>query len=514
MRRASMLLAAAAVRAAAPALADITRVSPPVPETATSKIFGRSTVPGSPQSVDLAAPGYVEREYFVTGTANAYAHQPDGRIAVEQADIPYVTRIIVRMPKDPKRFSGVVHIEPIHPMQGGQSNWFATASYVMRSGDAYVAAGLGDDPGQRAASAKGPVPTAQSQVTKWFDPQRYAALDWPAEDGIRFEVMADIGKLLRGDRPDNPLRHLKVRSLFAEGWSFTGSFMRTFIDEGFHDRTRLPDGKPVFDGYLIGISSRWNGGGYLPLNTHEKPAPNDSPRRDLKPIDAPVIEFMSEFEPATGPGPQVPDSDRVPGQHRIYQLGGVIHSESLNDHIVDRVGKPNLTQLAQKGYPFAGVGTEAAGQGKCPLPISDLPHGALARAAMDNLKRWADDGVPPPHAALLERNPDQSIRRDSSGNPMGGIRVAEFEVPLARYDIYRGGDKPACVATSGRPIILRQEFSRDDLIRRYGSAARYDARYDAAIDRMVAGHWLLPEDAKRLKAKTAAKAAADFGGTK
>ena len=29
-------------------------------------------------------------------------------------------------------------------------------------------------------------------------------------------------------------------------------------NEGFHDRARLADGRPVFDGYLLGVSSRWN----------------------------------------------------------------------------------------------------------------------------------------------------------------------------------------------------------------------------------------------------------------
>ena len=32
------------------------------------------------------------------------------------------------------------------------------------------------------------------------------------------------------------------------------------------DAARLPDGRPVFDGYLIGISSRWNGGGYVQVD--------------------------------------------------------------------------------------------------------------------------------------------------------------------------------------------------------------------------------------------------------
>jgi hypothetical protein len=512
MRR--LLSIAGALLAGTAAQAGIDRVQGPIPETASSKIFGRSTVPGSPHSVDIASAGYVEQEYFVAGTADAFARHGD-TVEVAEKAIPYVTRIIVRRPRDPRRFSGVVHLEPMHPQQGGQTNWFATAGYVMRSGDAYVAASLGDDETQRRKSATLPVPTAQSQVSKWFDARRYAALQWPEEDGIRFQIMADLGLMLRSkDRADNPLRGWAVRRVFMEGWSFTGSFQRTFIDEGFHDRARLPDGKPVFDGYLLGISSRWNGGGYLPLNRHERPAPEADPRRELKPIDAPVIEFMSEFEAATGDGPQRPDVDSGIGRHRLYQLGGVVHGESLNDHRASRTGRPTLVQLAAKGYPFDKTGTESAGQGQCPIPNSDLPHGALARAAMDNLKRWADDGIAPPRAAPLEKDGPKSLRRDATGNPVGGLRPAELDVPLARYDIYHGTDKPLCVAAKGRPIILRQELPKAELVRRYGSAAGYRAKYDAATDRLVAQHWLLPEDGTRLKAKAAAEAKADFEGAK
>lgn len=510
MRR---LVAAAALLLAAPAHAEIARVTGPVPETAGSQIFGRSTVPGSPQSIDLTAHGYEEREYFMSGTADAYAHR-DGKVVVAERDIPYTTRIVLRLPRDRWRFSGVVHLEPIHPAQGGQSNWFATADYVMRSGDAYLVAGLGDDELQRRNSARGPVPTAQSQVVKWFDPSRYAPLSWPEEDGIRWQVAADLGRLLRSGRAENPLRGWPVRRLFMEGWSFTGSFQRVFINEGFHDRARLPGGRPVFDGYLLGISSRWNGGGYLPLNRHEEAAPIDSPRRALKSIDAPVIEFLTEFEVATGkPGPQTPDRDRGPGAHRLYELGGVIHGESLNDVRVGRTGRPPLAQLAARGYPFDQVSTEAQGQGACPLLVSDLPHGALARAVMDNLRRWADGGPPPPGAPPLARGADGAIRRDAAGNPLGGIRVAEFEAPLARYDEYRGTDRPACVAAKGRPIILRQDLSRDELLRRYGSADAYRRRYDAAADRLVRERWLLPEDGARLKRKAAADAARLFGAS-
>jgi hypothetical protein len=513
MRRTACTLATigaaiGALAAAAPALAGIDKVDGPIPVTAQSQVYNAASVPGAVPAVDLAAQGYVEEEYFLHGTADAYRRDPSGKLAVLTKDVPYGTRIVVRRPRDAGKFSGVVHFEPIHPSQGGTSHWVTMSGYMMAHGDIYVAAGLGDDAPSRAISAKGPVPTAQSQVLQWFDPQRYGAIQWPAEDGIRYQVMADMGALLRSDTPQNPLRGLKVRRILVGGWSFTGSVQRTFINEGFHDRARLPGGKPVFDGYLIGISSRWNGGGYIPLNSQEPVTRNDDPRRTLKPIDVPVIEFMSEFEVGTGPGPQTPDSDAKVGAHRLYQLGAVVHGASMIDGNPPREKRPNFVQLAAKGYPVAGAKGEEA-LNVCPLPISDVPHGALARAAVENLRLWTDKGIAPPHAPPLAWDGDK-IRRDAVGNPVGGMPVAEFKVPLASYGPYKGTDLPACTPAKGRPIFVRSDLGGAALKARYGSAEAFVRQYDAQVDGMVRQRWLLPEDAAALKEKARRDAGAQF----
>ncbi|WP_313442594.1 alpha/beta hydrolase domain-containing protein [Novosphingobium sp.] len=508
MRALACIVALGALTAPVAALAGVDKVDGPIPVTADSQVYNTAWVPGALPVVDLAARGYVEEEYFLHGTADAFKRDPAGALAVLAKDVPYGTRIVVRRPKDAAKFSGVVHFEPIHPSQGGTSHWVAMSGYMMAHGDVYVAVGLGDDAPSRAISAKGPVPTAQSQVLQWFEPQRYGAIQWPKEDGIRYQVMADIGALLRSDRAENPLRGLDVRRMLVGGWSFTGSVQRTFINEGFHDRARLPSGKPVFDGYLIGISSRWNGGGYIPLNSEEAVTRNDDPRRSLKPIDVPVIEFMTEFEVGTGPGPQLPDSDAKVGAHRLYQLGAVVHGASMIDGNPPRERRPNFVQLAAKGYPVGGAKGEEA-LNTCPLPISDVPHGALARAAVENLRQWTEKGVAPPRAQPLAWDGDK-IRRDATGNPVGGLPVAEFKVPLASYGPYKGTDLPACTPAKGRPIFVRTNLDAATLKARYGTVQTFVKRYDAQVDAMVAQRWLLPEDAAMLKAKARRDAEAQF----
>ena len=493
------------------ALAQISSVEGPVPTGPGSSIFIAADVPGARLSIPLTPYGYVEEEYFVKGTAAAYTHSPSGP-NVLRAKFPYTTRIIVRRPADPKRFSGVVHFEPIHPTQGYVGHWMVLDRYLMSRGDVYVAAGVGDaDKGWSGSphNSNESAPVGSHSVTKWFDPQRYSALQWPEEEGIRYEVMADIGRKLRGDDKDNPLRGMSVKAMLVGGWSYTGSIQRVFINEGFHDRARLANGRPVFDGYLVGVSSQWNDPGYLPLYNDEPFVPVGDARRNLKKTDARVIEFLTESEVDLGTGPQAADSDERLGGHRLYELGGVIHVANLADPTLSEREEPAVTQLLQRGYPLKQVPVEPVFS--CPIAQSDIPEGAFVRAAVDNLRRWVLEGKAPPRAETLALN-GKKLARDEVGNPKGGIRAAEFVVPLARYGRYVGSDKPSCREDRPYPFVflLRNELSPEELYRRYRSPRHYLHLYDSKIDRLVRQRWLLPEDGLRLKAKAIEDATRQF----
>lgn len=488
----------------AQAAAQITTVQGPVPTGPGNEVLGAAEVPGAELSIPLTPFGYVEEEYFVSGTAAAYRHSAAGP-EVLSPDLPYTTRIVIRRPADAKRFSGVVHFEPIHPTQGYTGQWYVLGRYLMSRGDIYVAAGVGDaDQGWSGSPhyADKSAPVGSQSVTKWFEPGRYATLQWPAEEGIRYQVMADIGRKLRSTDADNPLRGLTVRAILVGGWSYTGSIQRVFINEGFHDRTRLPDGRPVFDGYLVGVSSKWNDPGYLPLYNDEPVVAVGDPRREFKSTDARVIEFLTESEIELGPASQSPDSDARIGGHRVYELGGVIHVANLNDPTLPKRARPVVTQLLTHGYPEDEL-HPADPVFSCPLPQTDVPEGAFVRAAVDNLRQWVLEAKAPPRSAPLALN-GARIARDEIGNPKGGIRAAEFVAPLARYGRYAGSDQPACRADKPYPAVflLRNELSMAQLVHRYQSPQHYLQLYDSQIDTLVKQRWLLPEDALRLKAKT------------
>ena len=107
---------------------------------------GRYGVPANPvPPTELERFGYREDEYFVAGTARAaVAPGPlsgDGRWSVANgATAPYATRIIVRRPTDPKRFSGTVVVEWMNVTAGRDSDpeFGYLLPALMREGDAYV----------------------------------------------------------------------------------------------------------------------------------------------------------------------------------------------------------------------------------------------------------------------------------------------------------------------------------------------------------------------------------------
>lgn len=484
---ASLLLAPAAARAA-----EVRRVADP---TASSPMWLDPAEPGSVAEAALRRAGYVREEWFQSGTANLYG---DGLTVLERG-IPYVTRLIVIRPRDPRRFSGTVQLNPAHPFRGND-NWQTIAPYVLEHGDAFVSVMSGADENTRRAKP-GPVPSMAPLTLSWFNPERYAPRRWPAhEDGIRWDVLTDTARLVRD--PAGPLRGLAVRRVFASGWSFTGSLLRTFINEGFHHRTRLASGKPLIDGYLIGISGFSFRSGYLPLSSRVPVPGIDDPRRSNRPIDVPVIELQSENEAITNREPQTPDRDRVPGAHRLYELPGTTHgSGGARTYLAER-------QIAWRvRQPFV------APVDACPYQPSDIDIAAYARAAHANLERWAREKVPPPRALRLEHKALVQVR-DADGNTLGGIRPAQISVPLAGYG--KAPESAGCDQAApgiGSPTIpmRRVPLSRERLRQLYpGGAPDYLRRFDAAIDALVRERWLRAPEASAQKSEARRHAANAF----
>ena len=254
----------------------------------------------------VTAAGYVEEEHLVSGVADLWGYDEGGRAATVRTAVPYTTRIVVRRPVDEARATGAVVIEPLHPVADMSSAWPRVGRAILRDGWTWI--GVTQD-------------MAGFTFTRNADPDRFAALSLP-ESGLGFDIVARFASWLRTER----LPGVHLDQLLMTGASYTGSFQRVFLGDGFHDRARRPDGGPAVEGYLIQISSGGFGlGGYLPLNERSPRAPVGDPRRTIGAHDVPVIELLSEGEAETNRDARRPDGDDPGDRYRLYEVPGACH---------------------------------------------------------------------------------------------------------------------------------------------------------------------------------------------
>ena len=183
----------------------------PLQTTKESYPFGAADHERVPE--DLSKVGYVEEEFLVSGTANVYDWPAPGPAVIRSSNAPYTTRVLIRMPADRTRFSGIVVVEMLNPSNLFDLNlgWAISHKELVRSGAAWV--GL---------TAK-PVSVA---TVKAFNPMRYAPLSWAnplalddprncatvatdssrtTENGLVWDMNTQVGAWVRSRDASNPL---------------------------------------------------------------------------------------------------------------------------------------------------------------------------------------------------------------------------------------------------------------------------------------------------------------------
>lgn len=425
----------------------------------------------------LARHGYVEDEYVVRGEATIFGYD-DGRTVERERGVPFVTRVLVRRPDDFSRASGDVVLEPLHPAGDMASAWGRTSRTILRDGWTWV--GVTQDLAGLAA-------------TKAADPERYAELSIP-KVGTGFDIVRQVAEWLRS--ADAPI---DVEHLFMTGASYTGTFQRVFIGDGFHERARRPGGGPAVEGYLIQISSgAFLRGGYNPINPDDGVPPAGDRRRIIAGVDVPVIELLSEGEAETNRDSRRDDSDDGSDRYRLYEVPGGCHmSPAERDGAVP--GDPNRHSVDEP---------------------SDFPFFALSGGALRNLRRWAVDGVAPPRAMPIELLADRAdgpcgamaealpCRRDEHGNAIGGVRTPFVDVPVASYYPHSPGSAEPSAEGRGRRGVdagditgSMRRFSPERLRELYGTPEAYRERFAAGLRRLVDEGWIDEADARALQAK-------------
>lgn len=463
-------------------------VTGPIPVTTTSYPFLDRM--GPPREAAQRA-GYVEEEFFVSGTANVYEWDASGNPFVRTPNAPYTTRIIVRRPANMHKFSGTVWVETLNAtlLIDLDRMWQLHYAQILRDGDAYV--GITSKPVTVAALKK-------------FDPVRYASLSmanplplddplncqnpgiWNSlntatretEDGLIWDIMSQVGAVLKSHGPQNPLG-VAARTVYGEGWSQSGGYALRYLNT-FGPLAKLSNGKPVYDG--------WIAGGFIaPVDINQcstVPSASD-PRNQIHPNGVPVIGIRTQGD-FWSLAYRRADSDAPGDQFRLYELAGPTHDTSTifqnfapdADIIKAGVTPPNP---AVCNYQF----------------LNDFPYEYYLNAAAVNLKLWGL-GIAPPHGDRLQydlTNPNfvDNTVKDQYGNAVGGLRSPYLDVPIATYHMGFAGGPFTCLV-----LGYKAPFSEDLLQQLYPNHGQYVSKVTRDTIQLVKDRFLLPIDAPKI----------------
>jgi hypothetical protein len=211
---------------------------------------------------------YETREYFVSGVAGGQ---------------PYRTRIVIRKPSEPKRLSGLVLAESMHP-SGNAWMFHFTHTYSMASGH------IGLD-----------ILTSTHVPLVEFNRARYGELS--VAQGQGNDILAQVGALIKSKEPGNPLAGLPSRKMILAGTSASAAALINYLPA--HMVYRLPDMSPLYDGLL-------------PTSTGAT----------IRQIDVPMIQVPTMTEVAGGNATARQDSDEPGNQFRVYEFAGMAHVDS------------------------------------------------------------------------------------------------------------------------------------------------------------------------------------------
>ena len=449
----------------------------PVPVTLESYPFMASD--RSSPELDLAKVGYLEEEFFVSGTANVYDWAADGTVTAKTSNAPYTTRVLVRRPRS--NFSGTVIVELLYPARrfDWSMMWGFSHDYIIDSKHAWIGITL---------------PSSIDGLKK-FDSKRYSRLSFanPApgaacpgapnsaaaalEDGLKWDMISQVGALAKSDA-------MKAQYVFL---ATQGADVATYAN-AIH--ANLQNGKPVFDGYLLKAPF-----GMGRINQCAPAPPANDPRQIVKNVGVPVIAVTAQGEVIGGTyAVRRDDSDEPNDRYRLYEVASAGH----------------IDKAAYFGFPalqdqVAAVGT-AQGTDEWPFNVVCTPEiplmqpsliGLVYNASFAALDQWARKGIAAPRAPRIELKdpgtPQASVVTDKLGHGVGGVRTPYIDVPDATY--FTNSPGPGVCREMGHKAAF-DELKMQEL---YGNRKSYVSRFSETINRLLKERWLTESDARRLK---------------
>jgi hypothetical protein len=456
------LTAVAVVAAALAALAPLARAEAPhqaeapreVPVPTVEHVPGDVGVRGGPYSHSHRDPsefGYVEEEYFISGSAKSYGPDPG-------PDAEYRTRLYVLRPDDPARFNGTVILEWLNVTGGvdAAAVWSVAHEHLIREGFAYVgvtAQRAGQEGTAPFVAAVGPGPMALKQ----FDPVRYGTLHHPGDE-YSWDIFAQAGMAILAGQP-SPIGGYPVERLIATGQSQSGRFLRHYLVNVHESALRSP-GRRVFDGVM-------------PMTSV---APMAGDASHAVPDDLGPIIWVNEVR--TG------HSQADSGDFRLIEVASAPHFSWWGLSAATAAN----ARAQHRDLPSLFLREDAAQfgeRGGGPCPRGFFPDRFAYHAAIDHMDRWLRTGIAPKSWPRIERTEAGEVLLDPHGNTRGGFRLPVLDVPIATYEI--------CGLFGSTTM-----FDPVKLAQLYPSREAYLSRLSAAIDEAVADGRMLQVDGVEL----------------
>lgn len=441
--------------------------------------------PPNVASLDLDQVGYRSSEYFLSGTATAFAPNPgplasDGMWTVAPASTaPYTTRVVVFRPKRASKFNGSVVVEwlNVSGLVDANPDWTMTHNELIREGFAWVGVSAQTAGINQLKCADPPV----APCTVAGDPARYGQLSHPG-DGYAYDIFSQAGQAIRDDAA-TILDGLKPKKLLAVGESQSAGRMVTYIDA-------VQPVANVYDGFLV--HSRGAGG--APLGAVAVPTPTLI-RTDL---DVPVFVFQTESDVVNGFSARQDDSDL----YRAWEAAGTSHY----DHYGLSIGPTDIGdgQGAVANFEANQHPTDVPSEGgQCAIPINTGGAHWLLNSAIHWLNQWVTKGTAPPTATPLqiESTAPFSYAKDANGTALGGARTPQVDAPIAVFAGVSNSAAPGhtdVVSTFCRLFGSTVPFTPEQLTALYENHGQFVSAWRQATKKLVKDGFVLEADEKEL----------------
>jgi len=368
----------------------------------------------------LAEFDYVEEEWLFKGTTPS----------------PYTSRMLVRRPKDPAKFTGTVFVE-WYNVSGGidfDPLWNYSWEYFMREGHVEV-------------SVSAQVVGANSLTAN--DSERYAEISHPG-DGAANAIFSQAAMAIRSQTETILGECMPVDAVIGMGQSQSSMRLSAYINtDGSIDK--------IYDGYIT--------------HTGSEPASNNPHAPTF------VVRSMTEGNGALEDGPNLVK----------WVVAGATHTDEFTVTRGSRAAADlgmDLSSVANCTYPMNQYPS---------FRVYDAICDWIHRWVRNGERPPSTDPLRGSGGLF-----GSGYEMDEHGNVLGGVRLPELEVPIAAYTTSNSA-APGSDFVSGMACGLggsTEQFSEQKLLQLYPTHDDYVQKYTAAAEKAVADGILLEEDAE------------------